>query len=119
MSGGVGSNPLRKRLRISRVRSIQDVHLLQLPRLLIDRRARPLRRRRPGRREGGRGDSEQARLVLAGEGVDEEVVRLDGERLLELELVRGVDHDEVEALQDRDKRDLGLLPGEGAALRGW
>ena len=33
-------------------------------------------------------------------------MRLDGERLLVLELVRRVEHDEVEALQDGDERKL-------------
>ena len=45
-----------------------------------------------------------------------EILRLDGKRLLELELVRGVDHDEVEPLEDRDERDLRFLPGEWTTL---
>ncbi len=48
--------------------------------------------------------------------MDEEVVGLDGERLLELELVRRVVHDEIEALEDCDKSNLNFLPGEGSAL---
>ena len=112
----IRGNPLCERLRVARVRPIQNVHLLQLRRLRGNRRARPLRSGWAGGREGGRGDGEEAGLVLAWKGVDVEVVGLDGERLLELELVRGVDHDEVEALQDGDERDLHLLPGEGTTL---
>ena len=116
MCGGVRGKPLCERLRVPRVRPVQDIHLLQLRRLRGRRSGRPLSSRRTGGRENRRRDREQTGLVLAGDGVDEEVVGLDGERLLELELVRGVDHDEIEALQDRDKRDLRFLPGEWTAL---
>ncbi len=64
-----------------------------------------------------RGDSEEAGLVLARDGADVKVLWFDAERLLELELVVGVVHDQVEVLEDRHQRDLAFLPGESATLR--
>ena len=49
--------------------------------------------------------------------MDVEVVRLDGERLLELELVRRVVHVEIEILEDGDEDKLDFLPREGATLK--
>ena len=120
--GRVRGEPLRERLRAPGIRPVQDEQRLHVRRLRL-RRTRPspvnvltLASRGNCGRERGRGDREQAGLVLARDRVDVELVGLDGERLLDLELVRGVVHDEVEALQDRDERDLRLLPGERPAL---
>ena len=68
------------------------------------------------RKEPGRGDREQARSILTRERVNDKVVRLDAQRLFDLELVCGVVHDEVEALEDGDEHELHLLPCEGTAL---
>ena len=64
----------------------------------------------------GRRRSQDRRLSRTRDCVDVEVVWLDRQRLLELEVVRGVVEDEVEALQEVHYRDLDLLPGEWAAL---
>lgn len=60
---------------------------------------------------------ELVRAGLARDSADEEVLRLDAQRLLHLQLVRGVVHDEVEVLEDRHEGNLGLLPRERAALQ--
>lgn len=60
---------------------------------------------------------ELVRAGLARDGTDEEVLRLDAQRLLHLQHVRRVVHDEVEVLEDRHERDLGFLPRERAALQ--
>lgn len=50
--------------------------------------------------------------------MDEEVRRLDGKGLLELELIGGVVQDEVELLQEFRESDDGFLPGERPADAG-
>ena len=116
--GRVGGEALRERLRASGVRPVQHEQRLQIRRVHPRRGVRPLYRRivRAPRHERRRGDREQAGPVLARDGVYVEIVGLDGERLLDLELVRGVVHDEVEALQDGHERELCLLPCELVAL---
>ena len=49
--------------------------------------------------------------------MDVEIVRLDGERLLDLEFVCRVVHVELEVLEHGDKSELCLLPCEWTALR--
>ena len=49
--------------------------------------------------------------------MDVEVVRLDGKRLLELEFVGGVAHNEVEPLQNGDHCELDFLPRKRATLQ--
>ena len=106
---------MRETFGVSGVRTIEDVERLQA-RVRSDGRARAALRRRVSSEQGRGRDREEARLVLAGDGVDEEVVGLDGERLLDLELVRRVVHDEVEPPEDCHKCDLDLLPRERTAL---
>ena len=43
-------------------------------------------------------------------------MRFDRERLLDLELVRWITHDKVEALEDGDKGELRFLPRERTTL---
>ena len=42
--------------------------------------------------------------------MDEEAVRLNGQRLLHFEFVAGIVHDEIKSLEDGNERDLSLLP---------
>ena len=120
MSRSSTRDPLRKRLRRARIRAIHHIQLmLQLRLRLLARgllsaaRGGLLRERDESR--GGR-NCEGFGGALARDGVNEEVLGLDGERLLELELVRGVVHDEIETLKDGDERELRFLPCERAAL---
>ena len=49
--------------------------------------------------------------------MDVEVCGFDGERLLELKLVRGVIKDKVELLQEDRQGEVGFLPCKGSALQ--
>ena len=49
--------------------------------------------------------------------MDVEICGFDGERLLELELVRGVIKDKVELLQEDRQGEVGFLPRKGSALQ--
>ena len=67
-------------------------------------------------KEGGRRDGEETRAACARYGVDTEAVGLDGERLLDAELIARIRERKVELLQERHERELHLLPGERTAL---
>lgn len=48
--------------------------------------------------------------------MDVERLRLDRQRLFVLQIIRGIIHDKIKALQQPDHDNLGFLPGERTTL---
>jgi len=118
MAAGNICQPLRKHLARAGVASVQEVRLLLArglgPRhwLCWTRRATLVPQRRCERWQRHR----HRNVCVARDSMDAEVVGLDGESLLDLELVGRIGHAELEPLEHGNDSHLSFLPGEGTAL---